>query len=407
MEVALTMPKAAACIALVLMLATGLTIGSLGALERPEPAAGTIALSSEAASRTATAFYQAIDLALETGDLSGLRMTVHPDYVDHAQVLEGAGELKSLETWLLALREALPGSRLKVSEVAARDDLVAVDLELTGEPVSTLAGLAVRLPTFAGGYELLRIEDARVIERWASPALPGLLEPSIANLDELPVSGWIREPRIERIELGQGSSLEVPSHEGTVLIVESGSPQLKIASSGTARGRSERLERGAVRTVEPNASFTIWTSGPVGANLVAVSVIRFEEPAYIPPPSGDVTTHGDATRRLLASGATIRPDHGPYRLEVGHAVAAPGTSMEMHKVHEVELLFVIEGTVAVTIDRGWVFSVSERSGLGTENNAATVGAGQAISAGIGADLSYAVTGQHPAEFWLVTITLDV
>ncbi len=112
---------------------------------------------------------------------------------------------------------------------------------------------------------------------------------------------------------------------------------------------------------------------------------------------------GSVTRQLLAGGATIRPDHGPFQLLVGHAVAVPGTSIASHKVNELELLFVTSGSVEASVHKGFAFSLTEFSGLKTESDVATVGPDEAISASFGTEVTYQVAGRAPAEFWLITI----
>jgi hypothetical protein len=411
------MPKAALLIALALMLLSGLVIGNLSALDPVGQRVDAIPPASSGTSRTAVSFYSAIDMLLSTGDASSLRNTVHPDFIDHSPLSPEPGNIETLEAWLLSIRASSPDLRFTVTEVIAQNDLIAVDLEQTSVPDVTIAGLPVTVPQATGGYELLRVENGLVSERWASPALPGQIDPSVASLGGIDDSGWIREPRIERLTFASQSRMEMIDHKGTVLIVESGSLNLRVAGpsdltltdspDGANRSWSSadipvRLDAGALHTIEPDAPFLIWNTGQTDARLVALTVVQLAPVDYFYSGLDDADESG-VTRQLLAGGATIRPDHGPFQLQVGHAVVAPGMAIAPHKVNELEMLFVTKGTVEATLENGWVFSLSDLNGLKTENDVATVGPDQAISAGYGVELSYQVTGSEPAEFWLITV----
>ncbi|CAN5846369.1 hypothetical protein BH24CHL4_BH24CHL4_13170 [soil metagenome] len=392
------MPKAAVLVALALMLLTGLVIGSLNSLATPEPALNPLTPTSDATSRTAVAFYDAVDWLLESGDASPLRQVVHPGFADHSLLSDEPGTRDSFETWLQSIRQNSPEVRFTVSEVVAQSDLIAVELEQAGALVPSLAGLPLSYPSSSSGYELLRIEHELVIERWASRALPGAIEPSAARLDGMEPADWIREPRIERFEFDAAGSLDVPSHKGTVLIAESGSLNLRIVTPGVSLHSDaqreaipssashrvpERLEPGSIRSIEPDTKFRIWNSSQREAAIIAISVFQFEPADYNSTADYDQIVEGSVTRQLLAGGATIRPDHGPFQLLVGHAVAVPGTSIASHKVNELELLFVTSGSVEASVHKGFAFSLTEFSGLKTESDVATVGPDEAISASFG------------------------
>jgi mannose-6-phosphate isomerase-like protein (cupin superfamily)/predicted ester cyclase len=392
-------PRIAILTALVLMLLTGLTVGQLHSLAPAKQPLAAIPPASAATSRTAVAFYDAIDVLLETGDTSSLRMAVHPGFANHSHLSEEPGAIDSLETWLLTIRESSPDLRLSVSEVVTQNDLIAVDLIQTGTPESTIAGLPVMFPQVSNGYELLRVENGLVIERWASPALPGQIDPSVAGFDEMAVSDSIREPRIERLELAHQATLSSAEHMGAILIVESGALNLSIPGLS----HSELLEPGEIRTIPPETRYNIWNRGQEPVSVISLTILQVNSNHYSTSQSNDIIETGGVRRQLLAGGATIRPDHGPFQLQVGHALAAPGTAIPVHKINDLEMLLVTEGTVEATLEQGWAFSLSDLGGLKTEKDVAIVGPDQAISAGFGTELSYEVTGNDPAEFWLITV----
>jgi mannose-6-phosphate isomerase-like protein (cupin superfamily)/predicted ester cyclase len=392
-------PRIAVLFALVLMLLTGLTVGSLSALDPARQPADAIQPPSAATSRTGVAFYDAIDTLLATGDSSGLRTIVHPNFADHSHLSNEPGTRETLEAWLLSIRESTPDLRFSVSEVVAQNDLIAVDLQQTGAPESTIAGLPVTVAQGTSGYELLRIKNGLVVERWASPALPGQIDPSVASLDALVESGWIREPRIERLEIPHKATLSSAGHMGTVLIVESGALNLSIPGLS----HSELLEPGEIRTIPPETRYNIWNRGQEPVSVISLTILQLTTSDYSSSHSRDIIETGGVQRHLLAGGASIRPDHGPFQLRLGHALVAPGTAIPAHKVNELEMLFVTSGTVEARLDQGWVFSLTDLGGLETESDVATVGPDQAISAGFNTEVSYEVTGTEPTEFWLITV----
>lgn len=412
------MPRTAAIFALVLMLLTGLVIGSLNTLDAPAPTADTIPVASGATSRAAVAFYDAVDHLLETGDTSSLRRIVHPNFVDHSHLSGEPGSVESLEKYLMSIRESAPDLRFAVSEVLSQSDLIAVNLKQTGSPATTLAGLPVTFPAASSGHELLRIENELVTERWASPALPGSFE-LVATIDGLLNSGLIREPRLERLTFEPHASLDIHRQGGVVLMVESGSMRLSVLQQSPPGGSiagetapvpdgsnepARVLRPGDIRTIEPGVAYRLWNGGAEPASLLSLTIFQTTAANHYSTGQNTLGQGSGIYRDLLSSGASIRPYHGPFDLHAGHAVAAPGTTIPSHMVGEIELLFVTSGTVEATIHDGFVFSVTESQSLTTYKDTTAVKPNSAISAWHGTELEYRVTGEVPATFWLITIS---
>ncbi len=414
------MPRFAAIFALGLMFLTGFMIGTFNSIDTPPPA--VIPRASPSASRTAVAFYNAIDQLLKTGTMEDLRRIVDPNLVDHSHLSAGPGTVESLETYLLSVREFSPGLRFTVSEVLTQNDIIAVMLKRAGDPASTLAGLSVEQPGASTGYELLRIENDLVTERWASPSLPGMLSTPV-KIDNIDAASMVREPRIERLTFGLRAETNVTSHNGTILIAEQGELRLNLDSvitpaAGTGRegdlsgtetqaGQTDALEPGKAMVIAPGTPYRLWNAGDETATLISITLSQMEAAGYYAPnPTGGIDDSG-ISHQLLAGGTTILPGAHPLQLTAGYAVAAPGTTVSAHDVPATELLYVISGTVQATLHKGFVFSTTDNQSLATENAVAEVQADQAISAGSGTRLSYQVTSAEAATFWLITIRPQV
>jgi hypothetical protein len=390
------MPRIAAIIALGLMLLTGIAIGQVPNLgiSSMQPAA----VPSTDSSLTVDRFYAAINHLLLTGEVANLRTVAAPDYVEHHNV-DAPGDIDSLEGSLLALRARFPDVQLEAIPITGERELIAVQVRVRGMNDPILAGLSVDVASPVESYELLRIQGDRVTERWTTFTMPGSYE-TVASVEQLELTARLRQPVVERLTLEPQALLEDHMHHGAVIIAESGTLRVQLAGSTDL---PERLEPGVAKVVEPEASFELWNAGrePATAFLLSVRVLD-SIPAYAHT-SGDAEERG-ISRELLAGGAGLRPLEGPFEMRVGHAIAVPGTTVPAHLVDEAEMMLVTEGTLQAHVVSGEVWTVSHSGDFQSKDGSHAIGPDQAISAGFGTELSYEVTGNDPAEFWLITIT---
>ena len=81
---------------------------------------------------------------------------------------------------------AFPGSQITIDDIIAEDDQLAVRFRLTGEHHGEFMGVAPTGRAFVlNGQTVMRFRDGRVVERWTTSDLLGLL----IQLGALPAPG--------------------------------------------------------------------------------------------------------------------------------------------------------------------------------------------------------------------------
>jgi quercetin dioxygenase-like cupin family protein len=399
------MNRTAAGFALMLTLLTGLVLGQLSSLGSIRSA--EIPASSPLALETAASFYGAVNTTLETGDPVALRTVLHGDFINHSHISESTRTAGELEESLLALRQAFPDLRFLASDSAVQDALVISSMTTTGNTQAVMGGVAMENGPLWTGYEILRIHKDRVIERWASPALP--IAPRISTVATIATIGQapvFRTLRIERLTFERNARHNISSHAGSVIIVESGTFGTQLDPNGSEHGGSQDATLIAPGdSVTVPAAMPFWIANMDGQSgsvlLLTIGVVNSgEQHGATTSPSGP--TPG-ITWELLASGSSIRPNNGPFRLEVHRVQIGPGTGIANHAIVETELMLVTEGTIEIAIRSGDAGFLTEHKTIARQSGSLILTPGQGIAVPADTELSYRATGQSSATLWLVTV----
>ena len=226
------MPRTAAGIAILLTLITGMIVGQLHLVAGNRVISTPVSTQTPADPQLAAAFYESLNHVIRTGDASGVYTLLAPGFVDNSPFLPEPGTTETLLRYFHGLHAATPNAVLQVEDVTTDGALIAVRLKLVGAGDLTVAGLPVVSPK-VDSFELLRIEEDKVVERWAGALLPALVE-SIGALDIRFDADLLREPRLERLVLAPNAELSVNDHHGTILRVESGSLKFALLAPGAA-----------------------------------------------------------------------------------------------------------------------------------------------------------------------------
>ena len=117
-----------------------------------------------------------VEEVLGRGDFAALNALAAPDCADHAESPGPAPCPEALAQFLVTWRAAFPDLALTVEDLVAAGDRVAARWTLRGTHRGAFLGLP---PTgrrvAAGGLELYRLAEGKIVERWAVVDTLGLL----------------------------------------------------------------------------------------------------------------------------------------------------------------------------------------------------------------------------------------
>jgi predicted ester cyclase len=438
------MSRSVAIIALGLMLMTGLVLGQLHTVGVQTVPAATNSAGAAAARR----FYDGINHFLAGGAPDTFLAELDSDFVDRSNPMGGEGSAEDLLRYLSSLRATFPDLRVAIADPLAQGESVAVDLSLTGDFSGTFAGIEVSAQDASGGFELLRVANGKIVERWGSRDLPPMYE-TLLETEGPEVSGWLIEPHLERYRLDPNAAIELDTSQGAVILAEAGtldvaadepfSPTPESGAStpidqrAAAAGASEqatRLEPGQLLVAPPWATYLIWNSGNEPALLLFVVMHHLSPVTDYTELGRGTFAPGPGAEVLLAAGNPLRPYNGalnrsPYHLSIGRALLPPGAEIPSHIVAEVELVTVTRGSIDVSTSDGLVWlnnldasdivtrgsiDVSTSDGLvwwnagpQTVQGRTTLNPGDGLAANFGSETSIRAASPGPTEFWFVTL----
>jgi hypothetical protein len=391
--------RGAAPLALVLALLAGVLIGQLRQLDitADEPAP----LLASQHIETVDDFYAAIDHLLQTGDPGPLRAMTAPNFVHHDRLEDAEWSPADVERDLLLLRDAVPGLRIEATRVTGSRELVAVETRLTGVADPTIAGMSLD-PRFLGeDYELLRVQNGRIAERWTGLGEAHRIR-AIARFAGVHDEPRVRQAVVERLIWDPIARLEdAGQHHGIIVVVETGTLHLMEPEAGN---RPERSAPGDLQVVEPETAFALWSPGQEPATALVFSTrLLAPTPVYQTPPPIQAT-NGEVTRSLLARDVTSEPATGAFEFVVSRATVAPGAIVPVHRVQESEMLLIEQGEIEATIIEGEVWG---RRAVGLtapySKGSDAFEPGESVVVTGGSAVTHRVTGMGPAAFWLITL----
>lgn len=242
--------------------ATGLAAGLLAATASSDASAQSslVSATTEAAARRAI---NAINRAIETGDMTLLDRAFAPDYVNHTphrslrtgQLL--TPDLAGLEEGLIEVRAVVPNAVLIVDDVVASGDTAAVRATFRG----TIDPAVIPLPEGAsprlsiGGMAFMRIVDGLVVESWqydeAAEVLEALMKPPPEPTPE-PTEAPATPGEVREVSDFSEVALE---GVGTLIIEQGDTESLTIEAEDRVLRRIESEVQGGRLTIRPARSF--------------------------------------------------------------------------------------------------------------------------------------------------------
>jgi predicted SnoaL-like aldol condensation-catalyzing enzyme len=117
-----------------------------------------------------TAFYAAINALLATGEPAGLVTAMNPAFVDHAAGAPQPHDRAELIAALLAVRERVPGLRLRVAALLVDGDQALVYLEVANPDAESHTDPVALSATSM--LDAVRVTDGLVVEHWSDGTWP-------------------------------------------------------------------------------------------------------------------------------------------------------------------------------------------------------------------------------------------
>ena len=381
--------------------------GAARALQPPARAA--IGVTDDAASRSvALRFYDAVNIAVATGDLGPFEAVVAPDFVDR-QGIPGVGtDRAGLARYLRALHATAPGASLAVEAVAADGERVIATVAVRGAGGS-FAGLSLGedVPLW-GPVDVFAVAGGLIVERWSAAAGLSLREPlGQASLDApLPAD---RVVALDRLAVRPHDRLEAAFVDGaTALYVESGSIVLSLDPD--AGGLTRELSAGALVVLSSPTHYEVRNDREDPAALVrltlysgeaaAASASRLDPADGVPGP----VIEGQEAASPIAGGVTLTAmPSGAAAVVIGRAVLAPGAVLPAHQTAGPVLLTVEAGVLELEIDgdRAWVTSGANGASHHTADASLVAGDGAQVPSGAGVVLRN--SGADPLVVLLISI----
>jgi predicted ester cyclase len=410
------MPRSIAAFAITLTLVTGLVVGSLISLDRP--AMPLAAVTDRESAQAARSFYAAINHYLETGDAGVVERSLSPGYIGHT-AYSAAGESPDVFLhYLESIRSTFPSLRLEVRNVSAQAGVVAMDVGFISNAAGTFGGLPLDAGAGTSGYEVLRVEGGQIVERWASRAVPPIVESRMSTNITIP-DGSHLEARVERLTFGAKGSGTFSGHDQLLVVGERGAVSWRTAGSPDqdrdpesgeqTEGTGGDLLAGQSIAVPADASLHLVNHEVERASVLMISIRQAQfgmGQGQIEP--DEVIASIGLERRLLAGGST--PHTGAMNdaisVIVGKIVLPPGSVVARHEVVGAELLVVMQGAIDAAVHQGSLVCHQPDGGFEVVDNQQTIGAGQGARANPGTVVEYRSGANEPATVWFVTISGD-
>ncbi|MEA2598864.1 MAG: SnoaL-like polyketide cyclase [Thermomicrobiales bacterium] len=358
-------------------------------------------------------FYDAVNVAIATGEVAPLRAVVAPEFVATDALPPVRPGRAGLEAALADLHANSPALRLKPEAVVADGGRVMVRVAVAGDRGDGFLGVPlVAVPRPWGAVDVLRVVDGKVAERRGLLEGAGLLR--ALGSAPLALTGPARRVvTLDRVVLAPGErydgdafladhALQVETGGIRVAFTEPASPRLAtVVAEPQGAETAITLPPGEVIVVPEDHRYTTTNTGTTDAVLVRLSIAL--------PQVGGAAMDADATAETvgpgsqkLAGGVAMRLPDGPLKVAVGRVVLGPGATLSLGEGNYGALLSVDTGTLGGclthtgSIHRG-------TNGARDAAQSARLGPGDGLAIDPGTSLVLRNDGSSTAEALIVAV----
>ena len=353
-----TQPRTGRLIACLLAFSAGLLVLTSGLawvyLENPPSAAGAISREVPASASDSVAlaewFYEAVNGAIETGDISTVIDLVDPTFAEYPARTGLPAGRDGLVQSLLAIHASSPALRIVLDSAvaSAAGDEVTVRLRTTGAETGAFLGIPLpdeMRPWGWGPLEVVRIADGKIAERWSGQEPAAVLQP-LSESGPLPGGEETALDVIAllRVTIAPDATVRFTTGlQARFLMVETGTLSMTLhdvadgAPLPYSRGAwsEHRLDAGATALTPPRSEVAIANAaGPQASLLMA---IRYAQGYSLAPPDGSAdpaqaqataVASSDPTRvssSVLTTG--IIPPGSDVRFRLGRVTMPAGSTL--------------------------------------------------------------------------------
>lgn len=261
-----------------LLLLITLLAGFTAGVVHKRPIASTPVVERPADVETARAFFRALNDALSGASTDPLSALLADYYVQHELGSEETQSAEGLLERLESIARSSPSIRLEVESIEFLGSSLIVTVRRTPPPAIRVAGMHVEQPAEERGYDILRIVQGQVIERWTS----GIRWLEAVTFDDLALHtyGLVgTAPVMKRIVMPPGSQLSWKSGAQAMLYVESGSARLTTSVSG-GEAATVPLEGGMAMAIPAGATHRLRSGGGDPLAMLIYSSPSLPAPTY-------------------------------------------------------------------------------------------------------------------------------
>ncbi|MBX3070772.1 MAG: hypothetical protein KF883_09770 [Thermomicrobiales bacterium] len=396
------MPRTAAIVLLCLTLATGIVLGRLSSFSgRAAPSLMTDSRDDVEVART---FYDGINEYLAGGDAGRIMRMLSPDYREHRSRGPVGLPGEDLVLHLTSLRETYPEIRLDVGQLAAQPGSVVADYTFVPVASGPTAGLHLELGRGSSGYDMLRIENRLIVERWSTWESPQLYR-SVVSSEILVPRGGSLDVRMERLLFGPGGHHEVQDANGFVFIAEAGRFTYEFVSGVPGEGAGERIQLEAGESIVAPAGATSRIASEGSASAILLSFASVQGPLGSVWGTATVIRSAQVSRTVILGGVLPHPSSDDHRfaIHVGRVDLPPGTILPRRVIETTEMLLVTQGAVDVRVD-GNRAVLRQRDGVfATIADQQVIDDGTGLQVRAGTIVEYQVAGHDPVTLWRLAI----
>lgn len=344
-----------------------------------------------------TAFYAAVNDVLSGTNSRALADVVTSDFVNHS---DGAtsGELAEQ---LDAFGASFPGTQLQVMGIEPTANNLVVSLVPIALAPVKVADLTLSTQPFDGGYDVLRLRDGKVAERW-SGTLPALSVTTFPDASLATHGSANMAIQLVRTELPEGAELSWNPGRSTVLLVEACAVTVRLDWNqlGMPENQTVTVSEGEAFAIASNTKVRMESAQDVQATVLIYSTWKVR-PTDLPAPSYS----NGATSRLLWTSNLPVSLVGGWTVSFAKMQLPMRVDVMLDGGGAMEVLLCSESTaVQVVTGNGLVESLSADLTAIDQSNAAVLGDGSAAHV-TGADsIELHANAEAGETVWLITIS---
>ncbi len=344
-----------------------------------------------------TAFYAALNAVLSGANHGALDEVVTWDFVDHSD----GSTADDLTGRLTAFGASFPGTQLEVLGIDPSANSLVVSLAPVSLDPVTVGGLTLSTQPFDGGYDVLRIRNGKVAERWSN-GVPALSATTFAGASLATRGSASMAIRLDRTELPVGAELSWEPGRSNVLMVETGAITVRQDWN-----QGQELQHEVV-TIRAGDAFPIPSNMKVRIEPAVsepASVLIFAtwkvQPTDVPAP---IHSRGAASKLLWVSNLPVPPAAG-WTVAFGNVSIPQYVNVTLNGGAAMEVLLCTDASaMQVVTGDGSIESLHADLTSIDRSSSATLDDGSAAHVTGATSIELQATADTPGLLWLISIS---